>query len=97
MSTEEGKLLLGNGQESILVLYNLLSLKTLCDSGDQKAKKLVNYVQKLAIDVYFGGPTTTSSTAGIINGLESVGVRVKQTADELLGGAKWLPSNLQLI
>ncbi len=59
LSTEQGKLLLGSGPESILVLFNLLSLKTQCDAGDINAVKLVNYVQKVAFDVYFGGAMTT--------------------------------------
>lgn len=57
--TEQGKLLLGSGPESILVLYNLLSLKTQSDARDPTAIKLVNYVQKISLDVYCGGATTT--------------------------------------
>lgn len=94
---EEARLLLGSGPDSILVLFNLLSLKTKGDSGDQTAQKLVGYVQKVSIDVYFGGPTIKKPINDLLSGLQSKGLKVKQAADRLLGGAPWLPSQLQLI
>jgi hypothetical protein len=76
------------------VLYNLLSLKTQCDAGDATAKKLVNYVQRLAIDVYFGGATTNRPINEVVAGIGARGIAVKQNAEELLGGAAWLPSSV---
>lgn len=56
---EQGKLLLGSGPQSILVLFNLLSLKTQSDTGDAASLKLIGYIQKTVIDLYFNGPTLT--------------------------------------
>jgi hypothetical protein len=68
LSYEQGQLLLGSGVESLLVLSNLLTLKVQTDCNDSQAKKLINYVQRVAIDVFFGGPTTTRPISDFVLG-----------------------------
>lgn len=91
LPTEQGQLLLGSGPESILVLSNLLVLKTSTDSGDDSAKKTLNYVSKAVIDVYFRGPTPKQPLSDYITGYKSVGIMEKQASNQLLGGAEWIP------
>lgn len=95
--TEQGKLLLGSGPESILVLYNLLSLKTQSDAGDPTAIKLVNYVQKISLDVFCGGATTTRPISEVIMGFEPAALKEKIGMEDKFGGASWLASKAQLI
>jgi hypothetical protein len=57
-----------------LVLFNLLSLKTQCDAGDETAKKLVNYVQKVSLDVYFGGANTVRPVSEVLLGFQPSGL-----------------------
>jgi hypothetical protein len=97
LSIDQGKLLLGSGPESILVLFNLLSLKTQYDAGDANAKKLVSYVQKVSFDVFFGGATTTRPLKEVLLGFAESGLSEKRTAGELVGGAAWLPEKVELI
>lgn len=91
LSTEQGQLLLGSGPESILVLSNLLVLKTSTDSGDAAAKKTLNYVSKAMLDVYFGGPTSKRPLSDYVSGYKSFGIMEKQASNQLLGGAEWIP------
>lgn len=91
LPTEHGQLLLGSTPESILVLSNLLVLKTSTDSGDDSAKKTLNYVSKVVIDVYFGGPTPKRPLSDYVSGYKSFGIKEKQASNQLLGGAEWIP------
>jgi hypothetical protein len=96
LTIDQGRLLLGSGAESILVLSNLLAYKSKADAEDALANKLVNYVTRIAIDLYFGGSTTTKPISEFIKGFSSAGIAYKQRANELVGGASWLGERVEL-
>lgn len=73
------------------MLSNLLVLKTSTDSGDEAAKKTLNYVNKVVIDTYFGGPASKLPLSDFVSGYKSVGIMEKQACNQLLGGAEWIP------
>ncbi len=90
ISNQKGAALLGSGQESLLVFWNLLNYKAKADSQDPQALKFVNYIQKTVIDLYFSGPYTVKKTNEIVKGYKSFGVITKQNENDLLGGSPWL-------
>jgi hypothetical protein len=49
-------------------------LKTQCDAGDETAKKLVNYIQKVSLDVYFGGANTVRPVSEVLLGFQPSGL-----------------------
>lgn len=96
LTNEKGALLLGSGEESLLVLWNLLNYKSKADSQDPDALKLVNYIQKVVIDIFFSGPFSIKKTNELVNGYKSLGVTVKQNENGQLGGAPWLKETVVL-
>lgn len=71
-------------------------MKTKTDANDIIASKLVNYVQKSTINMFFSGPTSNKRLPDLINGFESVGIATKKSEKEQIGGASWLPSKVAL-
>lgn len=90
ISNQKGAALLGSGVESLLVIWNLLNYKSKADSQDPQAIRVINYIQKVVIDLYFSGPYTVKKTNQIVKGFTSKGVITKQNTNDLLGGSPWL-------
>jgi hypothetical protein len=80
----------------LLVFCNLLSYKSKADSQDFQALKLINYVQKVVIDLFFSGPYSIKPTNQIVSGYKSQAVITKQSEDILIGGAPWLDESVAI-
>lgn len=49
-------------------------MKTKTDENDPISKKLVNYVQRVTIDIYFNGPSSNKYLSEFMQGYKSKGV-----------------------
>lgn len=68
---------LGNGNQSILVLINLVNYAS-SFSKDPLSQSLVRYVQRLVIDTYFGGYYFSKDIQSLIDGFSAEAITLKQ-------------------
>jgi len=74
-----------------------MKYKLAMDKGDLTAAKIINYVQKVTLDVAFAGIFEVRPLSDVINGYSSDALSIKRHSDPLTVGASWLPESVSIV